>query len=82
MYDAQCTPMRLALAFFLLAVGAGCGQVTTVPCLAIVDECSCYERGDCSMVTEACWCPSMCGSKVACVCGGGKFLRCEARPTR
>lgn len=57
---------------------AGCG-LPVGPCATITDVCSCRARADCQPVTEACWCPSECGEKVACVCGGGKFLRCEAK---
>jgi len=55
----------------------GSTQTQTVGC-ASLDECACYAAGDrCSMVTESCWCPIVCDSKVACVCGGGKFLGCQ-----
>jgi hypothetical protein len=48
---------------------------------ATLDECACYAASDrCSMVTESCWCPSVCDSKVACVCGGGKYLGCVNSP--
>lgn len=70
--------MRKLIAIAGLLVGAaGCG-LPIGPCNTITDACSCRARADCQMVTEACYCPNECGEKIACVCGGGKFLRCEA----
>jgi hypothetical protein len=43
-----------------------------------LSECACYQASDrCTLRTESCWCPSVCDSKIACVCGGGRFLGCE-----
>ncbi len=66
------------LAIVSLLLTAGCGAAAR-PCASIPDACGCHERADCQLVTEACWCPSECDPKVACVCGGGKFLRCDTR---
>ena len=74
--------MKLWISLSLLLAGAACGPVGDLSCYALQDECSCWaRRADCSMVTESCWCPDACGAKVACFCGGGKFLRCEPRST-
>lgn len=43
-------------------------------------ECECYAaRETCQLQTEPCWCPSVCNPSIACVCGGGKFLRCQEK---
>jgi hypothetical protein len=43
-------------------------------------ECACYEARDrCELVSESCWCPSVCNPSIACICGGGKFVRCKDR---
>jgi hypothetical protein len=52
---------------------AGCRK----PCAEIKDACECRERRDCKMVAEPCWCPSECNPEIVCVCGGGRFQRCE-----
>jgi hypothetical protein len=59
--------------------GPGPGGSTQQPgACASLGECDCYAAGNrCTMLTESCWCPSVCDSKIACVCGGGKFLGCE-----
>ena len=61
-------------------IGCGGGHTGPTPstACAVLDECACYAASDrCTMRTEACWCPSVCDSKIACVCGGGQFLGCE-----
>ena len=69
--------MVLRLALVLLALLPGCAA--RAACEAETTACGCYARGaSCKMVTESCWCPSACDSRINCVCGGGKFLRCEA----
>jgi len=58
--------------------GGGPDGSTQPGACAALGECECYAAGDrCAMRTEACWCPSVCDSKIACVCGGGQFLGCE-----
>ena len=70
--------MRKLLAMTpVLAALAGCG-IPTGPCATITDLCSCNARLDCYAVSDGCICPSECGAQVQCVCGGGKFLRCDA----
>ena len=55
------------------------GSTQPVACGSL-SECACYEASDrCAMRTESCWCPSVCDTKVVCVCGGGRFLGCEDR---
>ncbi|MDP1825170.1 MAG: hypothetical protein Q8L48_18065 [Archangium sp.] len=71
--------MRTRLALLTAAVlGLGCEPP---PCEAATTMCGCFQRRDeCVMVTDSCWCPDECGVDVKCFCGGGAFLRCEARP--
>lgn len=66
-----------ALGLALVMLAAACGRSAT--CEQDTDACSCYRRPECAIVTEPCWCPSECNPQIACVCGGGKFLRCETR---
>lgn len=69
--------MRALLALVSSAILSGCGAR---PCTAETTACGCYARRDeCRLVTEACWCPSECDATIACVCGGGAFLRCESK---
>lgn len=42
-------------------------------------NCGCAARSECRLVVDTCFCPSECGAEVQCVCGGGRFLRCESR---
>lgn len=64
----------LSLLLALAACSGGSG-----PC-AQLNMCQCYARSsDCRMVTEACWCASECDARIACICGGGAFLRCESK---
>lgn len=50
------------------------------PCEELTEQCECWKAAPrCQLVNEPCWCPSVCDPAIACVCGGGKFLRCEAR---
>jgi hypothetical protein len=52
------------------------GGAPTGACSSL-GECACLAASDrCTARSEACWCPS-CDPGVVCVCGGGKFLRCE-----
>jgi hypothetical protein len=49
---------------------------------ASLGACECMAASDrCSARTEACWCPSECDPRIACVCGGGRFLACEEKAT-
>lgn len=70
--------MLRCFAFVSLLVLAACGSAAR-PCASIPDACRCRDRADCQLVTEMCWCPSECDPKLNCVCGGGKFLRCDAK---
>lgn len=70
--------MLRGFAFVSVLVASACGPGAR-PCGSIPEACGCRERADCQLVTEACWCPSECDPKIACICGGGKFVRCEAK---
>lgn len=52
------------------------------PCSVETTTCGCYARAECSVVVDTCFCPSECGADVRCVCGGGKFVRCEETSSR
>jgi hypothetical protein len=75
------TAFRTQLGLFLVAVGLlGCGGDAKAPCYSL-GACACMAQSDrCETLTEACWCPSVCDSKISCVCGGGKFIACQDRP--
>ena len=74
--------MRRWLLTILIFSGLGIGCGASAPCDTVRDQCACYARSDCQVVTESCWCPSVCDAKISCVCGGGQFLRCEAKATK
>lgn len=71
--------MRTVLFLLASVVVIGCKDAPP-PCEALSSSCACHERSDCKLVTDGCWCPSECDPKIQCVCGGGKFLRCEKAP--
>lgn len=64
----------LAFASLLFAVSS-CGVAT--PCELISNECDCYRAPGCRPVHDGCFCGAACDGSGVCICGGGKFLRCE-----
>lgn len=67
---------RLLIILAASASVLGCSVASS--CEAESTACGCYaRRASCKMITETCWCPSECDTTISCVCGGGKFLRCE-----
>ena len=68
--------MAIAALLFL----AGSCSCRKPDCEAIIDECECQKQHEhCQPIVETCYCPP-CDPALACVCGGGRFLRCTFRP--
>ena len=64
------------------AADAGTDVWHSEPACAALDACACLASSDrCMPRSEACWCPTECypGAPIECVCGGGRFLACEAK---
>lgn len=61
----------VAASLTLLGCKPKCEEETT--------NCGCSNRTECMLVTDGCFCPSECHPEIQCICGGGKFVRCETR---